>query len=319
MQCTDTISMMLCQSLYGQQQDMSAFWTRVSGCLTRLTIEVPVEDLSACCISMAPLVALQQLELSCDPAPTWERSKVPAQQIATPLPQLECLFVSHIACDVALHVDGPELRSLRLFNMPQIVGLRVSAPRLKDLTLRDVHVQPAQSRNGRDRLMSLISAMSELANLELLQTPYKHQDGVRELVHLSRLTRLVTTRVYRTAIPSLPNSLRRLILTHQDLNLPDAATYLASRWHLESLHSIAPDPKGQLFNPDQDVPWGMSSVREWHWSPHPDKRHLSDKKPVLQVDKKPEADLLLPNHEHQTSLICLYRRHEEAEQHILRH
>ena len=310
MHCADTISSMLCHSLHGQQQDMSGLWTSASGCLTRLTIEVPVEHLSACCISMAPLTKLQQLELSCNPAPIpYETSKLPAQRIATSLPQLACLSISHVACDVALQLYGPKLQSLRLFDMPQTVGLDVSAPRLKDFALRDVQMQPAHSHDGADRLTSLVSSMSGLTSLELLQTSRGYRDDVGKLIHLSKLTRLVTTRMRPTAVPSLPISLRRLIVTGTDISVHDDADTPASMWHLEALHKIAPDPEGELFSPDQDVPWGMGSLAEWHPRFHSDRHHPSNNEWVLQLYKKPKADRPLPI-EYYTSLMFLYRRHE---------
>ncbi len=317
LRCTDTIGSMLCHSLHGKQQDMSAFWTSVSGCLTKLTIEVPVERLSACCFRMALLAALKQLQLSCSPAPDpWETSAMPSQQIAISLPQLECLSVSHMACDVELQLDSPKLQSLRLLNMRQVVGLHVSAPRLKKFALRDIRMQPMRSHNKTVGIRDLLPCMSELTSLELLQTSCRYQEGLEELVDLSRLTRLVTTRMYPAFVGCLPDNLRRLIITGQHYDMQDAPTNIASMWHLESLHTIAPDPEGKLCNLNQDVPWGMVSLEQCYWVPNPNSRWLHPSNLEWIHESCDRGMAKTSSLHHRDSLMCMfvYARDESLEQ-----
>ena len=271
-QCAGTMAGLLCQTLRSYPHDISLFWTSLSGCLTRLSIEVRANHLSACCASTAPLVALQQLELICSgPSTPAESANLPAQTIALSLPQLTCLSVPKVEHKVTLELACPKLQSLRLASMPRIVKLSVSAPSLTHLATRNIHMLAPDPANipeddegfddGTGSLTLLIASMSKLASLELQHVSCRHvwQHVMENLVQLTSLTRLVT-RIDPAQVPSLPVSLEKLIAVAGDAT--GVAEILAGSWRLESVHIIARDKQGQLFNPEVDVPWGMGSVKE---------------------------------------------------------
>ncbi len=318
LQCSGIISGLLCQTIQSYQQDISSFWASVSGCLTRLTIEVPAKHLSACCVSTAPLVALQHLELSCiAPVAQEDMAALPVQIIAISLPQLTCLSLPCVACQVALHLDSPKLQILRIDFKRDIVSFGVTAPSLKQLALRNIRLQPAVLHNDAANGSSVSAYMSSLTSLELRNhgiLGWVHD--TEALVHLTNLTRLVATQMPSGLEPSLPASLRRLIIERLIMNgrilegqdLTEAPEPLASVWHLESLQVIVPNCDGKLYNSELDVPWGMGSLRQWHRGCNQDGLYPSEKgwvQEVLKEAKETEAVVNLS-----TSLLMItYRKH----------
>ena len=306
-----TITGLLCQTLRSYKQDISVFWASVSGCLTRLNLELPAKHLSAFCASTAPLVALQDLELSCSALPTREEmAATPVQTIAIALPQLACLSLPGVECRVALHLDSPRLQSLRLDSMHDVVSLDVSAPSLTHLALRNIRLLPTIL------LSSFLAGMSGLTNLEL-RTEYPGMyHGVEEVVHLTRLTRLVTTEMHPAGVTSLPGSLRTLIVEGQEVSEGGPSDVRASMWHPETIQVIAPDCNQALYGSDADIPWGMRSLRQWRRRRTPDGLYPSPEVWMQEVFKEVKEAMALnkkPGHR-KNRMIVAFRRHVLPEQ-----
>ena len=271
MQCSGLVDDLLCRTFCGYQQDINTFWASVSGCLTKLTIDIPVQHLSACCASLPSLVALQQLELRYTPS---SRSEQLSKTIAISLPNLTCLSLPRWRCDIALHLDNPKLQTLSLGNMHSNLRLNGSAPNLRHLAIRD-HLWPLRISACLDKIVDTcgqprLACRSKLTCLELQYECDNPKRSARyrmeELSCFTNLKRLVTW--MRSAnLSSLPKSLRNLVVVGCQIDVTAEAQRLESEcaWRLESLHMIAPvrDSKGQLYNPDTHVPWGMRSLRQW--------------------------------------------------------
>ena len=274
MHCSGIVDGLLCRTIRGYQQDMITFWASISGCLTRLTIDVPVKHLSACCTSLSSLVALQQLELT---YADLSRSEQLTNIIAISLPNRTCLSLPRWRLDIALDLDNPKLQTFKLGDMHRNLRLNGSTPNLRHLVLRD-NPLPLQgsSRSCLDNIVDTngqprLACGSKLSSLELqyeCDSPERlARYGMEELSRFTNLTRLVTW-VRSADLSSLPKSLRNLMIVGCQVDVTAVAQRLASEcaWRLESLDMIAPvrDWKGQLYNPNTDTPWGMRNLRQWH-------------------------------------------------------